>query len=211
VIVRVLKSLAGTYPTLYYEIDDVQDVAEIPGMEAAYAGFVAALPADCTALERMPRDVFHTCPAHVLPQIVAGGMRPSQCRMCRRDAAGQPLARLVEHDCGFFGDHSKGVYVSKHADYTFYYQNDRKPCVGDEGAVIMLEMVTGKVNHFPQIRNGAAPTPGFQCHESPEHLEFFVWDDATQAEPPRCTYRAVPRFVIKWRAVKGRGGIAHDQ
>ena len=48
------------------------------------------------------------------------------------------------------------------------------------------------------------------AHGSPENLEFFVWDDATQAEPPRCTYRAVPRFVIRWRAVKGRGGIAHD-
>jgi hypothetical protein len=183
----------------------VHDVAEIPGMEAAPAGFMAALPADCTALERMTRDVFHTCPAHVLPLITAGGMQPSQCRMCRGQAP------LVEHDCGWFGDHSKGVYVSKHADYTFYYQNGRKPCVGDEGAVIMLEMVTGKVKHFTERRDGAAPTPGFDCHESPNHLEFFVWDDATQAEPPRCTYRAVPRFVIKWRAVKGRGGIAHDQ
>ena len=27
---------------------------------------------------------------------------------------------------GWFGDHSKGVYVSKHADYTFFYSNYRQ-------------------------------------------------------------------------------------
>ena len=76
----------------------MHDVAEIPGMEATHAGFVATLPADCTALERMTRDVFPHAAA-----IVAGGMQPSRCRMCRGQAP------LVEHDCGWFGDHSKGV------------------------------------------------------------------------------------------------------
>ena len=36
-------------------------------------------------------------------------------------------------------------YVSKHPDYTFYYQRDRDPVPGDEGTVLMLEMVTGRV------------------------------------------------------------------
>jgi hypothetical protein len=201
---RFRKSLAGTHPELYYEVDDVRDVAKIPAIEDAYTAFVDALPDDCTEPERMKRDVFHTCPEQILPLILAGGMRPSQCVMCR----GQ--AQLIEHDYGFFGDRSKGVYVSKHADYTFFYQNSRKPRVGDEGAVMMLEMVTGKTKYFNERRDGAPPTPNFHCHESPNHLEFFVWDDETQAEPPRSTYRAVPRFVIHWRAVQSRGGIEHD-
>ena len=161
----------------------------------------------------MARDVFHSCPADERQQILAGGMRPSQCEMCRRDAAGQPLAPLVDHDSGFFGDHTKGVYVSKHADYTFkYFQSPpRRPVVGQRGAVVMLETVTGRVRHLAQRRDGERPTPGFDCHESPNHLEYYVWDGATQAEPPRCTGRVVPRFVVHWRAVQGRGNIADDQ
>ena len=33
--------------------------------------------------------------------------------------------RGVVGEQGYFGDHSKGVYVSRHADYTFYYANHR--------------------------------------------------------------------------------------
>jgi hypothetical protein len=205
---RFLKSLANTYPKLYFEITSVEDIAPIPEVEAGYSAFKAALPADCTQTELMTRDVFHSCPADVLPLILAGGMQPSQCQMCRGQAP------FIEHDCGWFGKHTDGVYVSKHADYTFHYQHapGRKPAAGDEGAVIMLETVTGKVKHFDQRRDGAPPTAGFHCHASTKYLEFYVWDDETQAEPPRSTHRVVPRFVIRWRAVRNtRKSVAHDQ
>ena len=176
-------------------------------LEAGYAHFAQALPVDSTALERKRRDVFHTCPADVLPQIEAHGMRPSHCDVCRGI---RPEGMCG--DRGFFGDHSKGVYVSKHADYTAFYQRGREPRIDDEGTVLLLDCVTGRVNHFDQRRHGALPTPGFHCHESTNHLEFFVWDDDTTAEPPRPSHRVVPRFAISWRAVRNdRANVQHDQ
>jgi hypothetical protein len=101
-------------------------------------------------------------------------------------------------DQGWFGNHTKGVYLSKHADYTFWHS----------GRVVMLEVVTGRVCHFAQRRDGAHPMA--HCHESPNNLEFYVWDTNTTAEPPTPTYRAIPKYVISWKAVKDRGNIKHD-
>ena len=63
--------------------------------------------------------------------------------------------------CGWFGDHTMGVYVSKHADYTFWFQKGRNPTVRDEGTVLLLELVTGRVNHFERKIQGAKPTAGY--------------------------------------------------
>jgi hypothetical protein len=57
----------------------------------------------------------------------------------------------------------------------------------------MLRAVTGKVSQFDQKRDGAPPTPGFHCHESPNQLEFYVWDEGTVSEPPRPSHRAIPK------------------
>jgi hypothetical protein len=203
---RFRESLANTNPSLHYDVV-VEEVPPIPHLEQAHERFVRNLPADCTPDETRKRCVFHSCPDATRLLIVAHGMRPSHCNMCRGNA--QPR----DHDSGWFGNHTKGVYVSKHADYTFKYQTLQQvsPVVGDRGAVIMLEIVTGKVQHFGQRRDGALPTPDFHCHESPNHLEFFVWDTETMAEPPRHSHRAVPRFVIHWQAaLNQRGGIADD-
>ena len=131
--------------------------------------------------------------------------RPSLCEYCRS---------LVDDpecsDQGWFGNHTKGVYLSKHADYTFWYSGRRDPVPGDSGRVVMLEVVTGRVCHFAHRRDGAHPTAGYHCHESPNNLEFYVWDTNTTAEPPTPTYRAIPKYVISWKAVKDRGNIKHD-
>jgi len=202
---RFRESLANTHPGLFIKVTAVRVLAPGAALETGYAHFEQALPADSTPMERMRRDVFHTCPDDVLPLIEAHGMRPSHCAMCRG------LAPMAAHDCGWFGDHSKGVYVSKHADYTMYYQRGRDPQPGDEGTVLMLDLITGRVQHFDQRRDGAPPTPGFHCHETPNHLEFYVWDDETIAEPPRPTHRLVPRYAVSWRAVRNdRAGIQHD-
>ena len=84
----------------------------------------------------------------------AGGMKPALCYHCLHQIESQ------DHDKGWFGDHSKGVYVSKHVDYTFYYSSSREPVPGDEGVVVMFELVTGRVRHFNTRDDGVQPSPG---------------------------------------------------
>ena len=46
-----------------------------------------------------------------------------------------------------------------------------------------------------------APTPGYHCHESPNRLEFYVFNPA----------QIVPMFVVSWKAVaQVRDDILHD-
>lgn len=154
------------------------------------------------------RFVFHSCPADVLHLICANTLRPSLCEVCK---AGKKC-----HDPGYFGDHTKGVYVSKHAgvpryhadltaccsaDYTFFYVNYQEVTAGEEGATIMLKCVTGRRKHFREMVSGIAPTPGFHCHESPNHLEFFIFNPD----------QVVPVCVVHWKAVLNtRSDILHE-
>ena len=202
---EVHASFVNTHPNLCYKITDVRKLSPPAELIAGYERFIASLPADCTDAERQRRKVFHTCPAEFLPLIEANGMRPSHCEMCRG------LVPFIEHDNGFFGKHTCGVYVSDSPDYTFFYQNYRDPVPGDEGTVIMLEMVTGKVCRFTRRSDGALPTSGYHCHETMNRLEHFVWDDESMAEPPRPTFRVLPCFAVSWRAVRNdRAGIVHE-
>lgn len=81
-----------------------------------------------------------------------------------------------------FGDHTKGVYVSRHPDYTMFYQKKTakklgdEPVAGDEGSVIMFNAFAGKMKYFPKVDNGAAPTPGYHSHGSPNQLEIFIFN-----------------------------------
>jgi len=72
----------------------------------------------------------------------------------------------------------------------------------------MLELVTGKTKYFCVKRMGAPPTKGYDCHESPTHLEFFVWDQDTLQQ--RACLRLLPRWAVEWKAVKSRFGVLHD-
>jgi len=201
-----LQSFCNSYPDLVYEVIGVREIEPLQSLENEHQRWLASLPQDCTVRERSCRSVFHTCRHESVELIERNGLRPSKCLMCRGEEA------FREHDCGWFGDHTKGVYVSKHADYTFFYQNNRDPIAGDDGEVILLHAETGKVRHFTAAEHGVAPTAGVHCHESPNHMEFFLWDDATRQNPPQASCRALPKFVIRWHAVRNeRLQIAHDQ
>jgi hypothetical protein len=206
---RFRTSLANIHKGLYYEITNVRKLSSISAqMLEKNRAFVSSLPADLKPQERATRNVFHTCAEDVIRHIEEGGMKPVECPFC----CGDPGTRWMDHDNGFFGNHSKGIYVSKHADYTFYYQRHCVPRPGDVGVVLMLELVTGRVKHFDQMDMGVQPSPAHHCHESPKHLEYYVYDDNTVQNPPAPCYRVVPKWAISWCAVENtRVGVVHDQ
>ena len=148
------NSIVGTHKHLSFEVLAVRKLQPSEELLDCNRGFIDRLPTDLTVVERQPRNVFHSCTEKVIPLIEKQGLKPSQCRYCINSGAS-----WVDHDSGWFGDHSQGVYVSKHADYTFKYRRlDQKlPEAGDEGKVIMLELITGKVKHFKKQKMGAKP------------------------------------------------------
>ena len=79
----------------------------------------------------------------------AAGGGDGDCGICLGRAGG-----WIDHGDGFFGDHSRGVNASKHADCTFFCQQDRDVKVGDEGEVLVLELVTGHVKRFEGREDG---------------------------------------------------------
>lgn len=102
---------------------------------------------------------------------------------------------------GYFGDHTKGVYVSKHADSTFFYVRYDEVKEGEEGSTIVLKCVTGGRKHFRQMLSGVQPSPGYHTHESPNHLEFFIFDEK----------QTVPVYVVHWKAILNtRAEILHE-
>ncbi len=78
--------------------------------------------------------MFHTTGnAEVIPLVAASNLRPSNCAQCKKGkGCTDPgwFVRLLPWQslhlsstsgaCHRFGDHTKGIYVSKHADYTFW-------------------------------------------------------------------------------------------
>ena len=151
-----MKSIANTYEGLTYEVLKVRKLNPSQKLLKRNASFIASLPTDLKAQEHCVRKVFHSCKKKVIKLIERDGLKPANCKYCLGAAGWE------EHDHGWFGDHSKGVYVSKHADYTFKYMkhNQEPPKAGDEGEVIMLELVTGRIRHFHQVDEGALPTDG---------------------------------------------------
>lgn len=102
----VLGSIGSTYPFN-------------PALGAAFEASVSGLQKlGLEPPELRRRFVYHTCQPDVAPLICQAGLLPAQCVICR-SGFHRP------HDAGFFGNHSKGVYVSKHADYTFFYNRKR--------------------------------------------------------------------------------------
>eukprot|EP00930_Biecheleria_cincta_P012708 TRINITY_DN11695_c0_g1_i1.p1 TRINITY_DN11695_c0_g1~~TRINITY_DN11695_c0_g1_i1.p1 ORF type:complete len:319 (-),score=27.90 TRINITY_DN11695_c0_g1_i1:83-1039(-) len=200
------QSITNTYNGLYFEIVDFKVVAPAEAFQQELRRFhgLAHVRA-CAPQWRNRRHVFHSAPASAITGICRDGIRPSHCQICRGLAIGGACG-----DSGWFGDHTKGVYVSKHADYTTYYAHKREPKVGDEGTIVMFETILGPTRHMTSTANGAPPDPNFTCHESVNHLEFFMYDDQTQEEPPHACKRLMPVAVIKWKAVGSRGGIHHD-
>jgi len=75
---------------------------------------------------------------------------------------GHPSNPSKRVDGGFFGDPTKGVNVSRYADYSVQYSNGIKPAtVGDVCSVVMFEVIPGKCQRLEGIVMGLQPTPGF--------------------------------------------------
>jgi len=123
-----MRSITNTNPELVFEVTAMRRMSPPAGLRRGFEEAAARMEAraDLAPPEKMRRMVFHTAPADALARIEQEGMRPSKCRVCL-----EPSGVWPEHDAGFFGNHALGVYVSRHADYTFYYQRQRKVQPGD--------------------------------------------------------------------------------
>lgn len=154
----------------------------------------ARLQADgATAEELRRRTVYHGCTESIARLICEQGLKPADCYLCKTQSR-------IPHDAGYLGNHSQGVYVSKHADYTLYYCNTKDVKPDDDGVVVVLECVTGKMQHFKVMPGPISPTPGYHSHEGSNQLEYYLFNPA----------QAVPRAVIHWKAIKTlRAGIKH--
>eukprot|EP01012_Entosiphon_sulcatum_P053005 TRINITY_DN7289_c0_g1_i11.p1 TRINITY_DN7289_c0_g1~~TRINITY_DN7289_c0_g1_i11.p1 ORF type:complete len:382 (+),score=67.93 TRINITY_DN7289_c0_g1_i11:102-1247(+) len=154
-------SLTNVYSGLYFAITGIDRAEPSPEYQERHNATVARILAlDLEPREKHRRVVFHTTPnQRALAAIPREGMRPANCPICKTgvDNCADP---------GWFGDHTKGVYVSKHADYTTYYQHHCAPTKGDSGSVIAFELVSGRTKYMPHRIPGCAPTPGYHCHES---------------------------------------------
>eukprot|EP00931_Biecheleriopsis_adriatica_P119415 TRINITY_DN94637_c0_g1_i1.p1 TRINITY_DN94637_c0_g1~~TRINITY_DN94637_c0_g1_i1.p1 ORF type:complete len:414 (+),score=58.35 TRINITY_DN94637_c0_g1_i1:82-1242(+) len=201
--IKFRESFANTYAdTLKFEVLSCQMLEPSPEKLEALQAFRATQTPPCEE-----EYVYHCAPVDVIPHIIRDGLRPSHCAFCR-GLGGAPCG-----DSGWFGDHSKGVYVSKHADYTSKYFRSPpvSPGDGDIGRTVMFKTLPGRKRRFHAIDERAQPDCNFDCHVSPNGLEYFIYDTATQAEPPRHASRCVPVAVIHWRAVSARYvGITDD-
>jgi len=141
------------------------------------------------------RWVFHTNADETVTRMICKtNLRAKNCQPC---SSGGYCS-----DPGWFGDHTKGVYVSKHADYTFFYQRMGTAVKdGDQGMVIMFRMFTGKRYHFQAKSVKVQPTVGYHCHESPKHLEYYVFD----------ANQIMPCYLIHWLAIHNKRAILEDQ
>jgi len=136
--IEFLESITGTNKGFVYKVDKVERLHDqrTQLLEQKYEKAIAVLRRKGRSdVELKERLVFHTCRSEVIPLIAKNGMRPSQCLHCTTDN------KHLCNDRGFFGDHTKGVYLSKHADYTFYYQRKRRVQHGDTGKVMQALLV----------------------------------------------------------------------
>jgi hypothetical protein len=201
-------SFVGTYVEFEISLQTTKFTVLEPDAvrEQALLDFQAGLPA-CKAAEKNFRYVYHCAPADVIPLILAHGLRPSHCEICRGVIIGDCI------DCGWFGGHHFGIYVAKHGDYCckYAFKPPRDPVPGNTGATIMFKTVTGRVKKFDRVDEGALPSVGYEAHCSPNNLEFFMYDDETQKEPPCPLQRCVPVAVIEWKIIRNtRARITDD-
>eukprot|EP00047_Mylnosiga_fluctuans_P001195 m.218044 g.218044 ORF g.218044 m.218044 type:complete len:3593 (-) comp10156_c0_seq3:222-11000(-) len=195
-----LASFTNTYHnTIKFQIINIDVLVPSATQRDRFNGAQAALLAQgCKDKEIEERLMYHSTQADSVQGISVLGLKPAECEACRTSV-------YVQHDAGWYGKHSKGVYVSKHADYTFRYAlpPGREPAhviIGDYGTTVVLKVVTGRVRHFHTPRGPIEPTPGYHSHEGTEHLEHFIFDPA----------QTLPVAVVHWRAIMTtRAGILH--
>ena len=72
---------------------------------------------------------------------------------------------------------------------------------GQIAKIIMFRTLPGKSHHITKLVGGIDPTPGFQSHSSPHHLEWYVFN-----EDQLC-----PSYVITLKAVEDVRTVADDE
>jgi len=188
------ESLTNRLSKFFFEITNIVKVNN-PRIEIYESTRKSLKEQGLSQKELEDRWVFHTnSDLEISQKIASTNLRPSNCQTCK---AGNKCA-----DPGFFGDHTKGVYVSKHADYTFYYQKGHKAEVeeNDIGAVIMMKMFTGKIKHLDKLAVKEPPTLGYHCHETTNFMEYYVWD----------TNQIMPYYIISWKAISNTRMIKEE-
>ena len=83
-----------------------------------------------------------------------------------------------QSDEGYFGSNRKGVYVSRYVEYTLKYANDGEPLdAGQTAKILKFQTLPGRSEHIQKLVGGIAPTPGFHSHSSPNHLEWYLFNE----------------------------------
>ena len=161
---RFFDSITYTYENIKYIISGIVTAPRVEALEERFSQVSAAVmrsyeaaKADAKTFDQSEWDigrrfVYHTAPESAIQSIVTNGLRVSQCKSCP--------ARSDTHDSGWFGLHTMGVYVSKHADYTFWYWKGKPPVHLSDGKVIVLECIVGRKKEFAKKILAAPPTPG---------------------------------------------------
>ena len=115
---------------------------------------------------------------------------------------GHPLNGCkAQVDPGWFGANTKGVYVSRYADYTLKYSNRGQPLEpGDRVKIIRFKALPGRSKHIKQICEGIDPTPGYHSHSSPNRLEWYLFDED----------QLLPDYVLEVEAIENHRYHADD-
>lgn len=120
----------------------------------------------------------------------------------------------MQTDVGWFGDSTRGVYVSKHLDYCLKYAHpDRQAVqVGEQLEVLMLKLVPGRIKQLETSSQYASlpPAPGFDCHESSSYRqELYVYDKTVvdPAEPSRGPRQLLLTHILTIKAVEEQNEV----
>jgi len=100
-------------------------------------------------------------------------------------------------DSGWFG---RGIYLSRHADYVLAYYTSGQDSVapvkaGDEGQLLMFDVLPGLPYRLRGTVTGCDLKAGYDSHVSPTEFEIVLFDSS----------RLVPRYLIDYRVTRAAG------
>jgi hypothetical protein len=97
-------------------------------------------------------------------------------------------------DEGWFGDPRKGIYVGQCSDYVLNYSNYPNPVAsGQTVKIILFKVLPGRVYHCDKVEMGRQPEPGYDSHESPHSLEWYLPLDGQSCPVAVLTIKAEDR------------------
>eukprot|EP01064_Diplonema_japonicum_P012791 TRINITY_DN20147_c0_g1_i1.p1 TRINITY_DN20147_c0_g1~~TRINITY_DN20147_c0_g1_i1.p1 ORF type:complete len:192 (+),score=29.23 TRINITY_DN20147_c0_g1_i1:192-767(+) len=137
------------------------------------------------------RYAFHGTSPQNIDSIIMKGLLPFT----------HPLSIAGRVDEGYFGSTSKGIYVSRFADYSLQYSNNVRPLEPPHSVLLlMFTTLPGRSLHVKEAVGPVDPTPGYDSHESPNFLEWYLFDEA----------RCCPAMLLQIRAVEDTATAGND-